>query len=96
LINLELSDDPSESQWLALSDTPETRKEPRKLDIRVSMAHPFMVRFAQTDTEDVEALLRVAAALGLAEILARDSGVRKAGTVRRNVNDILREALSEP
>jgi hypothetical protein len=95
-INVELSDDPSESQWLAVSDTPETRKEPRKLDIRVSMAHPFMVRFAQTDTEDLEALLRVAAALGLAEILARDSGVRKAGTVRRNVNDILREALSEP
>jgi len=95
-INVEISDDPSESQWLAVSDTPETRKEPRKLDIRVSMAHPFMVRFAQTDTEDVEALLRVAAALGLAEILARDSGVRKAGTVRRNVNDILREALSEP
>jgi hypothetical protein len=95
-INVELADDASESQWLALSDTPETRKEPRKLDIRVSMSHPFMVRFAQTDIEDVEALLRVAAALGLAEVLARDSGVRKAGTVRRNVNDILREALSEP
>jgi len=97
-INVELADDPSESQWLALSDTPETRKEPRKLDIRVSMSHPFMVRFAQTDTEDedVEALLRVAAAFGLGEVLARDSGVRKAGTVRRNVNDILREALSEP
>lgn len=95
-INIELTDDPGESQWLSVSDTPENRKEPRRLDIRVSMAHPFMVRFAQTDTEDVEALLRVAAALGLAEVLARDSGVRKAGTVRRNVNDILREVLSEP
>jgi hypothetical protein len=94
-INVELSDDLSESQWVAVSDTPESRQEPRRLDIRVSMAHPFMVRFAQTDTEDVEALLRVAAALGLAEVLARDSGVRKAGTVRRNVNDILRDALSE-
>lgn len=94
-INVELADDPAESQWVAVSDTPETKKEPRRLDIRVSMAHPFMVRFAQTDAEDVEALLRVAAAIGLAEVLARDSGVRKAGTVRRNVNDILREALSE-
>lgn len=94
-ISVELSDDPSESQWLAVSDTPETRSGPRKLDLRVSMAHPFMVRFAQRDTEDVEALLRVAAAIGLAEVLARDSGVRKAGTVRRNVNDILRDALSE-
>lgn len=95
-INVELTDDASESQWLAVSEMAETRKEPRRLDIRVSMAHPFMVRFAQTDAEDVEALLRVAAAIGLAEVLARDSGVRKAGTVRRNVNDILREALSEP
>ena len=95
-INVELADDPGESQWLAVSDTAETRKDPRRLDIRVSMAHPFMVRFAQTDAEDVEALLRVAAALGLAEVLARDSGVRKAGTVRRNVNEILRDALSEP
>jgi len=95
-INVELADDPGESQWLAVSDVAETRKEPRRLDIRVSMAHPFMVRFAQTDTEDVEALLRVAAAIGLGEVLARDSGVRKAGTVRRNVNDILRDVLSEP
>lgn len=95
-INVELTDDPAESQWLVVSDVAETSKEPRLLDIRLSMAHPFMVRFAQTDTEDVEGLLRVAAALALAEVLARDSGVRKAGTVRRNVNDIIREALSEP
>ncbi len=95
-INVELTNDPAESQWLVVSDMVETRKEPRRLDIRVSMAHPFMVRFAQTDTEDVEALLRVAAAIALAEVLARDSGVRKAGTVRRNVNDILKDALSGP
>jgi hypothetical protein len=95
-INVELTDDPAESQWLAVSDVSATRQEPRRLDIRVSMAHPFMVRFAQTDSEDVEALLRVAAAIAVAEILARDSGVRKAGTVRRNINDILRDALSEP
>ena len=95
-INVELTNDPAESQWLVLSAVSETATEPRRIDIRVSMAHPFMVRFAQTDTEDVEALLRVAAALAVAEVLARDSGVRKAGTVRRNVNDIIRDALSEP
>lgn len=95
-INVELADDPAESQWLALTDVAKSRKQPRRLDIRVSMVHPFMVRFAQTDSEDVEALLRVAAATAVAEVLARDSGVRKAGTVRRNINDILRDALSEP
>lgn len=95
-INVELTSDPSEGQWLAVSDQPQSNHEPRNLDIRVSMIHPFMVRFAQTDREDVEALLRVAAAIAVAEVLARDSGVRYAGTVRRNVNDILRDALSEP
>ena len=95
-IKVELTNDPAESQWVVISDTPNKQSEPRKLSIRVSMAHPFMMRFAQTDTEDVEGLLRVAAAIALAEVLARDSGVRQAGTVRRNVNNILKEALSEP
>jgi hypothetical protein len=95
-INVELSDDPAESQWLMVNDTDASRERPRRLNIRVSVAHPFMVRFAQNDRESLEAMLRVAAALALAEVLARDSGVRNAGTVRRNVNDILVQALSEP
>lgn len=94
-INVELTEDPAESQWLVLSDVPASNEHPRILDIRVSMVHPFMVRFAQTDSEDIEALLRVAAALALAEVVARDSGVRYAGTIRRNVNDIVRYALSD-
>ena len=93
-INIELTEDPAESQWLAFSDVTASTERPRNLDIRVSMVHPFMVRFAQTDSEDVEALLRVAAALALAEVLARDSGVRHAGTIRRNVNDIIHQAFS--
>ena len=96
-INVKLTNDPAQSEWLFSSDNRENRSEPpRLLSIRVSMAHPFMLRFAQTDAEDVEGLLRLAAAIALAEVLARDSGVRYAGTVRRNVNDILRDALSEP
>jgi len=94
-INIELTEDPSESQWLVLSDAAASTEQPRSLDIRVSMVHPFMVRFAQSDSEDVEALLRVAAALALAEVLARDSGVRHAGTIRRNVNDLIRQAFSD-
>lgn len=95
-INIELTEDPAEGQWLAVTDVAQSREQPRCLNIRVSMAHPFMVRFAQADSEDMEALLRVAAAIAVAEVVARDAGVRKAGTVRRNVNDILRDALSEP
>ena len=91
-INVELVDDPAENDWLFICDS--TRNSPRTIDIRLSMVHPFMIRFAQTDAEDVEALLRVACSLALAEVLARESGAKKAGTIRRNVNEILREVLS--
>lgn len=96
IVRVELTDDPAEGQWLSVSDQPSTEARPEVIEIRLSLAHPFMVSFAQTDPEDVEALLRVAAGLALAEKLARESGHRYTGTIRRNLNDILREALSQP
>lgn len=96
LIRVELTDDPAESQWLSMSDQPSVDGRPEVIEIRLSLAHPFMVSFAQTDPEDVEALLRVAAGIALAEKLAREAGHRYTGTIRRNLNDILREALSQP
>ena len=95
-IKVQLTYDPAESQWLSMSDQPSGNGQPETLEIRLSLAHPFMVRFAQTDPEAVEALLRVAAALALSEKLAREAGHRYTGTIRRNLNDILREALSKP
>ena len=71
-------------------------QQPRRLGLRVSMAHPFMVRFAGVDTEDTDALLRVAAAVGIAEVVTRDGGYRGASIFMQNVNDILTEALSQP
>jgi len=94
-IKIELTDEPAESQWLAISDQPPGDDGRNVVQIRVSTAHPFMLRFAQTDPDDIEALLRVAAALGLAEKLARRAGHRYAGSVRRNLNDLLRDALSQ-
>ncbi|AVF03763.1 MULTISPECIES: ATP-binding protein [Devosia] len=95
-VKIELSDDPSGGDWLSMSDIAATGKDPQTLEIRLSMAHPFMLSFAQTDPNEVEAVLRIATALALGEMIARSGGVRLAGTIRRNVNDILREALSKP
>ena len=95
LVRIELSDDPAEGDWLSISDPGTSSGGPDVIDIRISMAHPFMVAFAQTDPEKIDALLRVAAGLALAEKLARRAGVKSAGTVRRNLNQILREALSQ-
>lgn len=96
LIRIDFTGDPAHSDWLSISDQAGTKSLPQLLEIRISTAHPFMVNFAQFDPEQVEAVVRIAAALALAEKLARRSGVGMAGTVRRNVNEILREALSQP
>lgn len=95
-IDVEATDDPAQTDWLTVVHIGEAVEQLRKLHIRISMVHPFMVRFAQADPEDVEALLRVAAALAVAEVVARDSGASMAGTVRRNLNSILRDALARP
>lgn len=96
LIKIELSDEPSEYQWLSVSDQVSDDGIRNVIEIRVALAHPFMVSFAQTDPDNVEALLRVAAGLALAEKIARLSGQKYTGTIRRNLNEILREALSQP
>lgn len=95
-VRIELSDDPAEGDWLSVSDQGESEGNPETMEIRVSMAHPFMIAFAQTDADMIEPLLRIAAALSLGEKLARRAGIKSAGTLRRNMNQILREALSQP
>lgn len=96
VIRIELSDDPAEGDWLTVSDRQADDAGAETLEIRIAMTHPFMVLFAQTDPDDIEALVRLGAAMAIAEKLARRGGVRLAGTIRRNVNEILREALSRP
>lgn len=97
-IVIELRDDPAIGEWLEVGDAASLpqHNQPRTLRLRLSLSHPFMVRFAGADGGSIEPLLRVAAALGLAEVLAREAGVRQAGTVRRNANELLRKSLSEP
>lgn len=94
-ITIELTNDEAESDWIVISDKPAMSGfATRKLDLRISLAHPFMIRFGGTDAEDIEALLRVGTAIGLAEVLASEAGVHKAGTFRRNINEIIRDVLS--
>lgn len=100
-IILELSNDPAIGDWITISDQPKpqgdtSNKAVRRLSVRLSLAHPFMDRFGGTEPERIEPLLRVAAAICLAEVTARASGVKSAGTIRRNINDLLRNALSRP
>lgn len=100
-VELDLSGDPAVGDWVSVYDQPVRGTafgdhDVRRVGIRMACAHPFMERFAGADASQIEPLLRVAVALVLAEITARDSGVSMAGTVRRNVNELLRDALSKP
>ena len=101
LIRMELGYDPAVGDWVDICDQPsaerdEAGRQCRKLGIRVSLEHPFMQMFGGVDAETIEPLLRVAVAICLAEITSRESGVRHASTVRRNINDLLRNALAQP
>jgi Histidine kinase-, DNA gyrase B-, and HSP90-like ATPase len=96
LLRIELTNDQAEGDWLAVSDQPARADGVQVLQIRLSLVHPFMVSFVQADPEAMEATLRVAAGLALAEKLARGTGVKLAGTIRRNLNELLREALAKP
>lgn len=101
-IVLELSDDPAIGDWVDTCDRLiditdlNSDKKIRKVGIRVSLVHPFMLRFCGNDPDKIEALIRVAIAIILAETTARESGVKMVGTLRRNINQYLREALSKP
>ena len=98
-ITIELTVDPAIGDWVSVSDRPSVRidgTERRCISVRMSLAHPFMDRFGGTDAASIEPLLRLAAAIGLAETAARDAGVAMAGTFRRNINELLRDAFSNP
>lgn len=98
-IDIELSMDASIGDWLSISDQGSRsggRTGKRRLSLRLSLAHPFMERFGGTNSYQIEPILRIAVALALAEVAAREAGVSKAGSIRYTVNDLLRNALSKP
>lgn len=94
-ISIESSYDEAIGDWISVSDEP-WDGEVRRVKIRLALAHPFMLQYGGVDVSQIEPLQRVAIAIALSEITARDSGVRKTKTFIRNINKFLREALSKP
>lgn len=100
-IFLELSTDPAVGDWLTLSDNRAAEKRAgsdwvRRIEMRLALAHPFTERFVGTTASEIEPIVRIAIAIGLAEVTAREAGVKEAGTIRRNLNELLRFALFKP
>jgi hypothetical protein len=93
-ITLETSNDPAVGDWVEIFDRSNADDGSQHLGVRLSLAHPFTQRYASADPNEIELLLRIAAALALAESIARAGGAKQVGAVRKIMNDLLRNALS--
>jgi hypothetical protein len=94
-VTVELVSDENREAWYELAEsTPSS--DTTTVCIRINLCHPFMVRFVSPDGDEIVPFTRLAAGLAIAEITAREVGVRQAGTLRMNLNEILRSALSGP
>ncbi len=71
LITIELSYDATVTDWIEVgSHVIKSRNENnslRQVGVRMSLNHPFVIHFAGTDKSKLEPILRIAAAIGLAE-----------------------------
>jgi hypothetical protein len=95
-ISLELVNDESAEDWYSFIEFQGTTDA--KIKIQMNLGHPFSERFglARNNEEDLMPLIRIVAALCLAEITAIKAGTPVAvRTLRRNFNKLLREALCE-
>ena len=92
-ISVELSYDPSLKDLLEIGNHLIVDKikdiSIRQIGIRLSLTHPFMVQFVGTDNSKIEPILRMIAALGLSEVIAKESGAKTQGEVRRNFNELI-------
>jgi len=92
-ISIELSYEPSVKDLIEVGDhlivTKDSSKDIRQIGIRLSLTHPFMVQHVGVDHQRIEPVLRLVAALGLSEIIAKESGARMQGEIRRNLNELI-------
>jgi len=95
IIRIELISDETCYDWLQIASE-YVKCDPRLIHIRVNSNHPFMLRHATPDHSELDGLIRLAAGFALAEVSARSIGVDKAGTIRRNLNELLYSALAAP
>ncbi len=93
-VEIDLIAEPETEPWLALAGA--SQPGGRDLKIRVNLSHPFMLRFATPSGIEIRPIVRLAVGFAVAEATARATGVDRAGTIRRNLNQLLRDALSAP
>lgn len=95
IIKIELSYVENPLEWLLISNRPSIiDPDPREIQIRVAMLHPFMVQFPTLDTDGFSAILKLAAALALAEVMASELAETNPSSIRNFANEILKTSMS--
>lgn len=91
VVKVELSYADKDGDWLSIQSRPSiTDPEPRQVLIGVAMLHPFMAQFPNLDSEGFSAVLNIAAAMALSEVVATELGQHHPGAVRCYSNEILK------
>ncbi len=88
--------DPAIGDWLKLGDSKQVIENGitlNQVDVHVSLAHPFVVRFLGPANENVELFIRLAAAVALAFRMGDAAG--RHGYLHY-LNELLREPFSNP
>ena len=86
---LEVKDQGNDPAWLRVTST-----DDKKWIVTVNREHPFMDSFTVADPDSLEPVLRLALAIGIAEIQGMSSGFESAGFLRIQINELLRSYLS--
>ena len=89
-IILEIKDHGEDQSWLRVNEN----EDDRNWTVTINRDHPFMQSFTQADPDSLEPVLRLALAIGMAEIQGLGSGFESAGFLRLAINDLLRNFLS--
>lgn len=88
-IVLEVKDQGDDPSWLRVKAS-----EDQKWVVTLNRVHPFMQSFTMADPDSLEPVLRLALAIGIAEIQGLASGFESAGFLRIQINELLRSYLS--
>jgi len=91
-LEFEVKDQPGDNLWLRVN----YEEKSDVWRIILNRAHPFMNSFVHLPGADLNPVLRIAAALGIAEIRARNAGINQPAFIRSALNELLRAEFARP
>jgi len=95
-VKIDIAIDETSTEWIQVVDRVGKKSGRLHLHLRMNLGSPFAVQFLRDASTDIEVFLRLAVAVGLAEITAGREGVEGAQLVRQHANQLLAGPLASP